>query len=1047
LAWAEFDAWNESLVQEFLTGRFAHRPVYLDVDPETLATIAPTTALNPEEARNALVEAVRPTLALEPNAVPVFSRHRERLLRWVEAGRQDEPPFVALLAMFALIAEEMHEDREFGGANYFGRLCKALAVGRANGRLGEKLIRGFRTESHLFWDAYNQWLTDAEGVHGLPTAYAFDHRRHVGRAISQVLLRETDRNRLLDLFRAYRLRPGQRLAVPDMKRIMAEWLPVSRLSARTKGLWARGEEVRDRIAAVTVIELELWSGEASEGEEHEAPSGRLRLIGLLRRFPGTKRLELTVKVPASQRLPEGEYRLSADATGPVVEALRDCAGSIHLLRGVEGWIEIKEVADISLPDLILGPVELTHVGSRAMLRRDPRGLIILLRDQEYRWFEEVERIELATDALLLVHRSFNDELLVVLEQVSRPGFQRFEADQLSGVPYDWVLFADVQVMDLPDSEIRQELRGLIPVSWSQISLGGGLSLRGQQIWHAGRPPEVRVSSLLDRPVEVRLTAEATPGGSRAELVLGSFVRAAAFDLQDKGLTDDDYTITLWEGAGRRARYLLGHTLKLRSAGSAALPPTGAGIHMVHMLDRPGWGTVSASQAVQPASAYARGAMLIGATDGADPGTMLPPPGLPGPATDDRIEDDYEFAGQRASRSGSAPGCLVGGGHHWLIETVIPGTRPRWVDAYCKLCGLEKGFPGYPRWRRDRTSSSPRAAGPEGSKRTGAASGTLSNLVQAAIPNSIGVDFDLLLDSACYVGGGTWSSFERLAAQMDDRPWFPLETARVLSSLGHLDLAFEPSTMRPTAWSIAPTVISYTGPGAAIMSGFRSGSMLSALNDIVGRFDGSVEVHPQEGGPAQVGIEGLQADSLESIAREISGKSGLEVRISRFLPTRLLERTASIREIMAALRPFTVPVGCPTQRFDPHSGQWEPVAGVNGGGAYRFGTRPARYGFLWHEASRELRALAADSRLVKHLAAFESQIPIIAYIPGEHVLLTRLGAQLPGLFERALVLSTGRVPIQRRTGLVTYERVTPSVARWLWLKLMVGGRTESGAGDQ
>ena len=67
----------------------------------------------------------------------------------------------------------------------------------------------------------------------------------------------------------------------------------------------------------------------------------------------------------------------------------------------------------------------------------------------------------------------------------------------------------------------------------------------------------------------------------------------------------------------------------------------------------------------------------------------------------------------------------------------------------------------------------------------------------------------------------------------------------------------------------------------------------------------------------------------------------------------------------------------------------------------------------------------DNQLVKWVGGGAERIAMLAYDAPSASLTTRLGAQLPGLFERAVVLCSGRPPTKLKNGTVKYHDV-PSV---------------------
>src|SRR4051794_29648608 len=113
--WQRYGRWNEAVMAAFFDGRWAHQPVYLDLEEEVLAEMAELAegrdAGDPAEG---LREAVGPTLSPRPDgATSMLGEHCRRTTRWKAGGRAGTPPFLAVLALFSLVAEGMRSDEVF----------------------------------------------------------------------------------------------------------------------------------------------------------------------------------------------------------------------------------------------------------------------------------------------------------------------------------------------------------------------------------------------------------------------------------------------------------------------------------------------------------------------------------------------------------------------------------------------------------------------------------------------------------------------------------------------------------------------------------------------------------------------------------------------------------------------------------------------------------------------------------------------------------------------------------------------------------------------
>src|SRR5262249_28545337 len=157
------------------------------------------------EPRESLDAAVRATLYLSAPGPAIFRAHLVRARAWARSNRDQPPPFLALLAFFSTVAEEMRTDEQFSSNNYYGRLCQRLKVDPSSrGAWRPAVTQAYRDDASRLWPVYNSWLRDADGRLGLPTARSYNHLVYVGVPISQALVRANDRNKLVELFFAYR---------------------------------------------------------------------------------------------------------------------------------------------------------------------------------------------------------------------------------------------------------------------------------------------------------------------------------------------------------------------------------------------------------------------------------------------------------------------------------------------------------------------------------------------------------------------------------------------------------------------------------------------------------------------------------------------------------------------------------------------------------------------------------------------------------------------------------------------------------------------------
>jgi hypothetical protein len=1025
--WADYDAWNASVEAEFFDGGWAHRPVYLDMEEDVVARIADRAGAD-SDPHEAFKRVLRPTLYLWPERGGyLLDLHIRRLRRWQQTRSEGPPPCLAMVAFFSLAAEGMRSDETFRSNNYYARLCQRLGFDpKRDQKAAKKIESDFRRDSLELWGGLNSWLLDHDGALGTPTAFSFDWRSYVGVPISQALLREEERLELRDLFVEYRLRPGQQVAASDMLRLLREWVPKADVSPTLKRLFGQAE-AQARIADIASIELQAWDGTVPAGTELAVnPSAAILLAAQVRRLPRPQ-LQLNLVVRGASPLPRGEYMLKEGAAAPAVEALRDTAGRVELADSPsDGWRRLESRGPISFPDLLLATVQVSHVGTSAQLVRKPRRLVILERDEEYRLAVEVDRAQLARENVLLAHRSLGDALQAVLEGCARQGFTRWTPDELRGLPTDWEAWTAVELVELPDvPEDQADLSALIPLEWTKIAFGAGLSLPGYSTWLRDAPPEVRVTSFVEKQVTATLAQTMSlTGRELAEAELASFDGAAVVTLSSRELEDGDYRVALRE-AGPRGKPLVSASFRLRSGDLPRLSVDLEGELCYCPSTTAPQGVLSAEIVDRRTPPFIAGGATIPDREVAlHPRGPIPSALLEAPPLDPETEAEPEDAPVDA-RSGAAPSCLMGGSHRYQLpeagRAVMLGKRkPSKIDARCMNCGFEKWFP--PHLRKAR----PKGAAPRTTVIDAPAPRTVTPEV-APIAEGTAPDMDLLLDALTYLGGGAWALFERLAQQVGEEPWFALEAARTLSSLGHIDLVVDLLAGRPTHWAVSPPTLCAT-PAGAVLCGARSTRLVERLRQDVDALGGAVEMDTSAGAPATVLVTGIDNADVADVAQSLSVSVGVKAHASLGGARAMAAELPTLAELRDALPRLEWPA-VSLERFDLHANKWEQAAALDRGGAYKFVTRPLRYGFVAHrDGSGEV--VAADNRLVKWLAAQAEGLNLLAYDAERELLITRLGAQLPGLYERAAVLSSGFAPVRRVDGTVAYRDVPADVAATL-----------------
>lgn len=983
-----YDRWNSAIADEFFSGRYGGRPVYLDLEDDALERIK-AAAGGQGDPSEGLVAAVKPSIRLHGRGA-LFGVHAARLRGWRAGDMGTPPPVIALLALLSLVAERMHADHEFRATNYYGRFITLCGGDSTDPNLRAKVIRGFALHSGELWTALNRWLEADPDTRGLPTAFSFDHRVYVGRPISQALVRDGDRRALRLLFSEIGLRPGQVVAVDDMVRILRSWLPESPASQTLRRL-ARDDDVLAHIAEVACVELQSWSGEVSSGQR--LAGSRVALTATIRRLP-RRGLNLTATLVAGTEVDDLEPGPGCDEAGRA--ALASADGRPRLLDpDPSGW---RPIADLGIPDLLISRFE--AMAGDATVRRQARPVVVLARDELSSVFREVERVRLGAEHLLLAVDAVRPRLERELELVARAGWRL--NTELPGLPAGWILYEGVEIVAISETQ-APDLSVLIPVAWTELTLEGGLKLPGRATWHALAPPELRASAPPGRRLSAVLFEEVehlegngedpdagtlagdTLGegdhaatnnladGERLIDVLDTFEGATVVALDDLELSPGDYRVRLVDTHNELP--LSATSMRLRSADASLgrpalrLPPRGP--EHGHLWP------------------------LTAALD-ADEGAAID--------DDEPAEAEAEEEPQPEATV-PVPQCYVTGAHHFLLEAA-GRERPAYgatTGGACRHCGLEKRFPARPKsWRAsgERHVQAIRAA-----KRPSVPPRREGELV----------DGELLLDALSAIGCGSARELLRLFERSDSPSLRAATGLKELSALGHVDVALD-QELRPLRWAVAPTTLVIAGD-ECFLAGERSEGMLHAVGRIA-----QTSWYDQGAAPARISVD-VASGEAEDIAESLGESLGRDVQVSHNPAQSLARHLPSLWDLRARLpilrsRPLD-------QALERLVGtRWAPADTAVEDGTYRTRRLPRT---VWHQMGGDVRR--ADARLGKWLATAPGELMVVD--PTRHTVTCPLGAEPPWLFERALVLASGRAPAVSVEGqVVEYADVAPDLAHEL-----------------
>jgi hypothetical protein len=490
-AWRRYLRWNKAIADQLFGEGSAGQPVYLDMEDEVIEALGKSLGVEVDDAKPAFVDAVRATLNISCRDGNLFGAHVERTRTWIP-GRDAPPPSLGLLALLGLAAGGMRASEGIAAHNYYGRLAPLIGIGDAG---LHRLQEEYRFCAERLWGSLNEWLEVCEGERGLPTAFSL-HHRYVGLPMSQALVRSHDRRKFRNMFAEYGLPAGYQFSPPDMQRLLDPWIlrTPSPVSGGLRVVWERDPVARDRIAAVASIELEAWDGTLAAAQ-HANVKAEVRVVALLRTFMG-QRLELTASVTGNLN--------TSPRTLELVDPVSGQRHPAEFSPAPDGSLRLSEPDLLEAGSLLTARLEVHDPAVASVATRQPRRLVPLRKDDMLQAFVEAERVQLGEDTMLLCKVELGEAVDVALSKVARPGWQRL--DSVAGLPENWSLFKDVQVLSVLDmTGVRVELTVLVPLATSQLTLAEGIQLPGRmRKWSSLHAPEVRALSERAESITVAL---------------------------------------------------------------------------------------------------------------------------------------------------------------------------------------------------------------------------------------------------------------------------------------------------------------------------------------------------------------------------------------------------------------------------------------------------------------------------------------------------------------------------------------------------------------
>ena len=915
----------------------------------------------------------------------------------------ETPPFLPVLCALAFAAEAMHADQEVAAHNYYGRLFEVLKVDKDQQTVFQK---SYQKHGVALWDSLNEWLDEWEGERGLATAFAIGHKPYVGRALSQVLLRQIDRLKLPEFFVSEGLAPRTRLQSADLEAIMDPWMVKNPpyFSHALTHLWT-DSTARQGVSSTVAIELEAWDGSGVESSDvAKSNRGReLRVIAQLRVFP-RQQLRLDLLVP--------NIHPEQDSLDIFLEH-SDSQSQLKLAQTVTGDWRLESPEAVSPESFVSDLIQLSVASPEITLTRRPRRITPLRYDELLGSFIEVERVQLGEPSLILAMNAATVRLDQFLMQHARGGYTKLGTECL-GIPSGWSVYKDVEILRRPDGPVHADLQPLLPRSVSALAVSRGFSVPGRvRKWSSLQPPEVHAAA---SGVE-SLSIEVFQSGRSGTLMWEETCEGSAviLSLADLKLPDGDYLIRVRADDNKKAG--ASSVVRLRSGSAPAADSLKGRSDITHQ---------PSSSTVWPltASVVAGPERIDGLFVHVSPQQVTTLQVPPAQEWARRKKSETDKPQLRLGVSVAPDACLLTGAHRYELPEANP-TKPQSasVEGECTTCGQIKRFPTTP-WGASKKKKQKKKEPKE------IASAVLETVppIRSESDNSIRVAFDAL----CHVGGGDGSYFDRIAGQVDGGALFAKDFIRKLDSLGHIDVVRDTATGTVTRWEMTPRCLVPVDDDRFWLVGRQSLAMwnaLAAAEDAECREAcfGEEQVIPR----FTIRQSAANSDALsEFLAQQNIAKFAVNpaLDIAKALPP--------LSSMVSGLETQVAPPPMGTQRWDVDSATWSECRSLESPGAYRRGQYRRQYFVRSQEDLEQGTIRLCNVFTAKYLSHLWANKPLLGYHEKSQSVVVPLGANLPGLYGRALVAASGWTPRENlKAMLLQYRKVSTGLAEAVYSRLM------------
>lgn len=245
--------------------------------------------------------------------------------------------------------------------------------------------------------------------------------------------------------------------------------------------------------------------------------------------------------------------------------------------------------------------------------------------------------------------------------------------------------------------------------------------------------------------------------------------------------------------------------------------------------------------------------------------------------------------------------------------------------------------------------------------------------------------------------GSWEEFKRAVSAVAPPEFKPSWLSRELSSLGHVEFSYE----EESAWAVAPSVLAClpeSDVSTAILCGARDDRLKSRLMETAKQFDGMIELESPVQTPEVLVLHASSRASLRVIAEAAA------IRLEENPAGTLAALLPSVANLASLGKAALIPEFGLVDFFDTELLAW------------RTWDRRQAHALMVHALPRDRyltivgdEVFRTDRDTATHWAIAASRKPVHRYNADEQYFAVPQRCRMPALYERALVLCSGRSP--------------------------------------